>query len=261
MGIDLITVKGIRFCYYHLEWVLKNISLSLSKGEIVSIIGPNGSGKSTLLKLIAGIVKPQTGTIYINKQPIHSITRRNLALVLGYLPQNTESDFDYSAKEVVGLGRFPHLKGIGFLSRNDHEVVTRCLEATDILHLRDRTLSTLSGGEKKRVLLASVLAQEPEILLLDEPTASLDIHHQIRFYSLLRRLATEGLGIMVVTHDINLASVFSSRLLVLNKGRIIMEGTPQKVIKEDVMRSVYGNSLCITKHPQGEIPLVFPARE
>ena len=261
MGIDLITVKGIRFCYYYLKWVLKDISFSLSKGEIVSIIGPNGSGKSTLLKLIAGIEEPQAGTIHINKRPVHSINRRNLAQVLGYLPQNIESDFDYSAEEVVALGRFPHLKGIGFLSQEDYQVVARCLEATDILHLRDRSLSTLSGGEKKRVLLASVLAQEPEILLLDEPTASLDIHHQIRFYSLLRRLAAEGLGIMVVTHDINLASVFSSRLLVLKEGRIVTEGIPQEVIKEGVMESVYGNSLCIAKHPQGGIPLVFPARE
>ena len=261
MGVNLITVTGIKFSYNDSEWVLKDISLSLGKGEILSIIGPNGSGKSTLLKLLAGIERPQAGSIAIKNKPIGRMARRQLAKILGYLPQNVTSEFDYTAEEIVALGRFPHLKGIGFLDSRDIQVVNRSLEAADLLSLRNRPLSKISGGERQRVFLASVLAQEPEMLLLDEPTASLDIHHQARFYSLLRGLAKTGLGIMVVTHDINLATVFTGRLLVLKEGCIFADGTPQEVVKKEVLHSVYGDSLCIGKHPRGGLPMVFPGNE
>ncbi len=190
---------------------------------------------------------------------IRRMDRRWVARRLGYLPQDIESQFDYAVGEVVAMGRYAHLSGLGGFRPRDLEAVNWSLRATDTEGLRERRLSHLSGGERQRVFLASVLAQEPRVLLLDEPTRSLDIHHQVRFFLLLRELARSGMAVAVVTHDLNLAALYCDRLLLLHEGRPFCEGGVEEVLREEVVASVYGSEIVMGQHPQSGRRIVLPA--
>lgn len=260
MTRDLLTVEDVTYGYVGSDWRLGPCSLSVQEGEILGIIGPNGSGKTTLLKLTAGVLSPQAGAVRLKGRQTAEMTRREMARHVAYLPQQVETFFDYAVEDVVAMGRFPHAKGFGFLTAEDMDAVDRALFQTRTEAFRNRPLSHLSGGETQRVLLASVIAQEPEVLLLDEPTSALDIHHQVRFFNLLSDLVASGVGVVVVTHELNLAGLFSHRLLLVSGGAITHQGPPGNLLSPEVLYEVYGKEIVVSMHPTANRPVVLPAK-
>ncbi|MCX7935586.1 MAG: ABC transporter ATP-binding protein [Planctomycetota bacterium] len=260
MAETTLLIENLAHRYEAAAWSLAVPSFALSSGMFVGLIGPNGSGKSTLLKAAAGVLHPAAGEVKINGAPLREMERRSLARCLGYLPQETASLFDYTVEEVATMGRYPHASSFGGLTARDRAAVERCLALTEMLPLRRRRLSQLSGGERKRAFLASVLAQEPALMLLDEPTAALDLHHQVRFFRLARSLAEAGIGIAIATHDVNLAAMFCDRLVLMQAGRFLGAGEPKQVLQENVLRQVYGQEIVVASHPEDGSPLLLPRR-
>ena len=258
MAQKLLSVQDVNYTYAGSGWQLNAMSFFISKGEILGIMGPNGSGKSTLLKIASGVILPDSGTVFLRGKNISKMKRREVAGILGYFPQNASGHFDYSVQEVVAMGRFPHLSGAGFLTPHDMEVVDQCLIRAEVEQYRDRYLSHLSGGERQRVLLASVLAQEPKVLLLDEPTSALDMQHQAKFFTLLSELVEEGIGVVVVTHDLTLASLYSHRVILLNDGRIVQGGAPKDILTKGILQNIYGEGVTVIPHPATGLPIVLP---
>lgn len=252
----MIGIQNLSFAYLE-ELVVDRVSLSIADGEFVGIIGPNGAGKSTLLKLIDGILQAKEGEIKLQSKPLHEYTRRQMAKMIGFVPQNFSTAFSYSVNDIVLMGRYPHLSAFASESANDYRIAERSMQSTDVWQLRQRQFGELSGGEKQRVVLASALAQEPQILLLDEPTSSLDIKYQYQFYSILQQLQqSRGLTIVVVTHDINLAARYCGRLILLKNGKVVDDGAPEKVITKKMMESVYEVEVEVLQHPQDGKPLL-----
>jgi iron complex transport system ATP-binding protein len=259
MTAEPLAVQEVTYRYPGGDWQLGPASFRVAGGEIVGIIGPNGSGKSTLLKAAARVLTPASGKVLLSGRDAALLSQREVARQVGYLPQAVQPQFDYQVWDVVALGRYPHLKGAGFLTLADVAVVERCLAQTETGAYSSRFLRHLSGGERQRVLLASVLAQEPRVLLLDEPTSAMDLHHQVRLFGLLSDLAGKGLGAAIATHDLNLASLFSDRILLLSQGRVAHEGRPEEILREDILRATYGEGLEVRPHPVSGRPLVFPS--
>lgn len=259
MSREMLSVESVAYAYAGNGWRLRKASFGVHCGDVLGIIGPNGSGKSTLLKLAAGVLPSDTGVVRLLGKDIRRLKRREIARILGYLPQRVESQVDYTVQEIVAMGRFAHLRGGGFLCAHDLEVIARCLELTDIVSLRQRRLSRLSGGERQRVFLASVIAQEPQVLLLDEPTTALDIHHQMRVFEILVQLAQKDMGVVVVTHDLNLASVFCGQVLLLKQGVVEHYGNPEEILKKEILEDAYGEGLETVIHPITGRPVVVPA--
>lgn len=255
---DDLSLKDISFLYPESDWELNVSEFHLSEGLLLGIIGPNGSGKSTLLRIAAGIRKPNRGQVILAGRNISLLPRRDIARQLGYLPQEISSAYDYSVEEIAAMGRYPHSKGLGGLNREDRLIVHESLHLTDSYHIRHRSLSKLSGGEKKRAFLASVLAQKPRLLLLDEPTNALDIHRGVQFFRILRQLGQAGMGIAVVTHDINFASLFCQRILLLAEGKSFAQGTPDEVLTKKNLRAVYGPDILVEPHPETGRPSILP---
>ncbi len=260
MSDAVLTVENVCHGYASGGFELRVTRLALHPGEIAGLIGPNGAGKSTLLRIAAGVLRPRSGQVMLGGNLLARMERREVAKRLGYLPQEIAAQFDFRVEELVGLGRFPHVSGFAALSRKDREIVDRSIRQTELENLRERPLSQLSGGERKRAFLASVLAQEPEILLLDEPTVALDIHHQVRFFRLLRELARKGLAVAVVTHEVNLAALFADRIVLMRNGTYLAEGTPRQVLTEDAIRNLYGTDILLHRHPQSGLPIVLPTQ-
>ncbi|MBN1765760.1 MAG: ABC transporter ATP-binding protein [Sedimentisphaerales bacterium] len=261
MSECVLHVKSVSFTYPESNWYLRDISFEVGPGEILGIIGPNGSGKSTLLKCAAGILDSTSGEVLLGGHDMKHLSRRMIARFLGYLPQNVASVFDYRVEEVVAMGRFAHLSGTGFLRSEDLHIIHRCLKQTETLPYRGRSLSHLSGGERQRVLLASVLAQEPDILLLDEPTTGLDLHHQVVFFKLLRDQALKNMAVVVVTHDLNLAAQFCHWLLLLDNGSMVKQGHINEVISSETLGRIYRQSIWVDRHPINDKPIVLPLVE
>jgi iron complex transport system ATP-binding protein len=213
------------------------------------------------MKLMSGIIKPEMGEILIRGKSISSIPRKELAKTVGYLPQHIQGEFDYSVYEVVSMGRYPYSKGIGLLNGKDEAVIDRCLKITETMNLADRVVSQLSGGERQRVFLASVLAQEPSVLVLDEPTTGLDLHHQLEFLSLLKSLSHEKVSVVFATHEINLAAIFCKRLLLFKEGKLICDDIPSGVITNKRMKDIFGDKIEIGEHLKTGIPFILPIIE
>ncbi len=244
-------------CSYGKEPILQEISFSIETGEFFIIIGPNGSGKTTLLKTINSIIKPQQGNMEILGTPFQTYTRKSLARLLAFVPQEVPSDFPFTVKDVVLMGRYPHLGVFGLEKEQDQEIAKEAMEFTDILHLATRRLSQLSGGERQRVFIARAICQEPQIILLDEPTASLDLAHQVRTMDLMERLKREkGITVVMVSHDINLAAMYGDRLLLLKEGKIVKLGKPANVITFEILEEAYGCVLMVNPSPLGDFPQV-----
>ena len=234
-----LSAKNLGFSYRHC-WAVRGVSFDLPSGEVLGLIGPNGSGKTTLLRLLGGILKPQEGTVTLGERDLQNFSRRELARRIAYVPQQSFWAFPYSVQEVVLMGRWPHLGIIRWESRRDYEMVKQSLQATDTWSLAPRSINELSGGELQRVVIARALAQEPEILLLDEPTAHLDLDHQAAVLEILRDLnERRGLTILMVSHDINLAANFCHRLLLVHRGQVMQWGAPEEVVNGEVLRKVY----------------------
>lgn len=259
--IGTLETRGVSFAYEAGHPVFTGVDAAIRGGEITGIVGPNGSGKSTLLRVFCGLLRPQSGQVALGGRRLSSFSHQARAQTLALLPQSVNPAFSLTVFEVVCLGRYPYVGMLGGLGERDLAVAERCLADTDTVALRDRDFMTLSGGERQRVLLASVLAQEPDLLLLDEPTSSLDIHHQIEIFSLLRRLKKDGYGMAVVTHDLNLAARFCDNLLLLSLGTggLLASGRPADVLTEDLLSQAYSGAIRVCDHPITHTPLISAA--
>ena len=220
----MIEVNSISF-RYHEDWVLQNISFRVEKGEFVGVIGPNGSGKTTLLKILYRLLAPQKGEILFELVPLKKMDQTDIAKRVAVVAQETHLLFPFTVLETVLMGRSPYLRNLVFESEKDLEIAKKAMEWTEILPISERPIDELSGGERKRVFIARALAQEPEVILLDEPTSNLDIHHQIDFLNLILTLNREkGLTIIMASHDLNIASEYCDRLILLKGG---IPGSPR----------------------------------
>lgn len=239
-----IELRDVRFGYGS-AMVVQDVSYRVGRGEFVGIIGPNGSGKSTLLRLMSGHVRAWQGQVLIDGRPAESYERRELGRLIGVVPQETTVTFPFSVTEMVLFGRTPHSAGFGFDRDTDLTAARRAMERTDTAHLARRPITELSGGERQRVILARALAQEPAILLLDEPAAFLDIRHEVEMYDLLRDLQRGGMTVVSILHDLNLAALYCDRLLLLHEGRLARAGTAAEVITYATLKEVYGTEVYV----------------
>jgi iron complex transport system ATP-binding protein len=235
---------AVRFAYHHAP-ALDGVSFCVEPGEMVGLLGPNGAGKSTILKLAAGTLRPKAGRVCLLGDEASRLPRREAARRVAVVPQEFTVQFPYTVRQIVEMGRAPRLSLLGMLGVEDHTAVESALVTTDIAHLADRVFNELSGGERQRVLLALALAQEGQILLLDEPTAHLDIRWQIETLELLRRLNAErGLTILAALHDLNLAARYYSRLILLNR-RVVADGPPSRALDRELLAAVYGAAVTV----------------
>jgi iron complex transport system ATP-binding protein len=240
--------------------ILHDVSFSLQRRDFLGIIGPNGSGKTTLLKVISKILKPWRGKVTLEGKGLDEMQHRELARRMAVVPQRMpEFFFSSSVKDFILLGRTPHLKKFQFLdSREDLEVAREVMEETDTRDLEDRNLEDLSGGERQRALIAQALAQEPEILLLDEPTAHLDINHQVEILDLIKDLnQRKNLTVLMISHNLNLAAEYCDKLILLKEGRIFREGLPQDILTYQNIEDVYKTLVVVEKSPVSSRPHIF----
>jgi iron complex transport system ATP-binding protein len=256
----LIEAKNVKVVYDGIT-ALRNLSLSVRRGEFVGIIGPNGCGKSTLIRAISGVIRPDEGSLSFEGKSVLSMSRREIARLVAVVPQESHFFLDFSCLDIVLMGRNPYLRRFQTETDEDYAVAMEAMEVTDTAHLKERGINEISGGEKQRVVIARALAQKPRALLLDEPTAHLDIDHEIEIFDLLRRLNREGLTILVVSHDVNVTAEYCGRILLLYQGRVVAEGRPDEVIKPEVLRNVYGARIVVEKNPRTGAPHVLLAPE
>ena len=263
-----IEVEGLSFRYYTKEgrgrtWTLDHLSFHVDAGEILGIVGPNGSGKSSLLKILSGLLRVDEGDVLLGGTSLQKRSQADIARLVAVVPQEYAQVFPFTVAETVLMGRFPHRTvrwwsmGIGDETASDLASAHQAMVETDVVSLADRLVSDLSGGERQRVVIARALAQEPKILLLDEPTAFLDINHQIEICSLIGRLRAERqLTVVLVSHDLNVASQYCDRVLMLKEGQLCRIGSPEETIRPEVLRMVYGCDVVVDAHPQTGRPRV-----
>ncbi|MBM3224727.1 MAG: ABC transporter ATP-binding protein [Candidatus Tectomicrobia bacterium] len=221
------------------HWLLRETSVTLRPGEITAFLGPNGSGKTTLLRLLAGLLPPSTGYVTLHDRDLRTLSRRDLAQRLAFVPQDTHINVAFTVREMVEMGRHPHLRRLTRLRPADHAAVDAALRRADIWHLAARPVVELSGGERQRVLIARSLATQADVLLLDEPTASLDIAHALDVLDLCHELAGEGKTIGLALHDINAAARYATQLVLLRAGRLITQGRPETVLHATQLNQVF----------------------
>jgi cobalamin transport system ATP-binding protein len=257
----MIEVDSI-FFRYHQDWVLQDVSFEVRKGEFVGVIGPNGSGKTTLLKILYRLLTPQRGEVLIDRLSLKKMSRREIAKKIAVVAQETYPVFPFRAIEMVLMGRSPYLGHLMFESPKDLEIAKKAMEWTEILPIAERPIDELSGGERKRVFIARALAQEPEVILLDEPTANLDIHHQAEFLDLILSLNREkGLTIFMASHDLNLASEYCDRLFLVQHGKIYKMGSAEEVMTRENIERVYGCEVWVDHNPISGMPRVSLLRK
>lgn len=243
-----ISVQGVSFAYSK-KTALSEIDLEVHPGEILALVGPNGAGKSTLLRAISGALRPQKGVIYLDFQRVRDFSPRELARKLAMVEQGAQPSFDLTVQELVELGRIPHLGRLQGAGPADRAAVERALAWTNLSHLRGRKWSELSGGERQRALLAMAFAQEPEVLLLDEPTAHLDVAHQIELMQIIKGYAEQGGTVVMALHDLNLAASFAHRLALLHEGRLLACGQPREVLTPALLREAFGVQAVVRTNP------------
>jgi iron complex transport system ATP-binding protein len=220
--------------------ILDEVTLTVPEGRILGLLGPNGSGKTTLLRMLSGVLRPGSGNVMLDGRPLAEWTRRQLAQRIAVVPQDTHTAFDYRVLDIVLMGRYPHLGLFELEQADDIAVARRALASTGTAALEHRMFSTLSGGEKQRVVIASALAQTPDILLLDEPTAALDLRYQLEIALLLKELnANHDMTLVVSTHDLNLAASICHDVVLLREGRVLAHGPVAEVLTPDLVRALY----------------------
>ena len=266
-------VQSVRFRYpshesLAIRWILDDISFHVQAGEVLGVVGPNGSGKTSLLKVLARLLTPQQGRINLFGQNAAVKDQREVACLVGVVPQDSQMLFPFTVAETVLMGRFPHrardrwIGGFGWESREDLSIAEQAKMTMDVVHLAQRLVTGLSGGERQRTVIARALAQTPKVLLLDEPTAFLDLQHQVEICAALRQLRDErGLTVVLVSHDLNLVSQYCDRILLLDRGQIVRLGGPDEVIEPEVLESVYRCRVFVDRHPSSGLPRVtLPGR-
>jgi iron complex transport system ATP-binding protein len=237
----ILEAKNVSFHYTHeKEEAITNASFKIKQGDFLGIIGPNGSGKSTLLKMAAGILAPSKGEVSYRDQPIPDYKKKDFAKLAAWIPQETGMVFPFRTEEVVLMGRYPYKSGFSFETTEDLEIASEVMELTGTKFLFGKKFTEISGGEKQRVLIASALAQKPETLILDEPISFLDIKYQIEILEILRILNLKhSVTVIIALHDLNLASKYCSRLLLLKNGKMVREGSPNTILEQSIIESVY----------------------
>ncbi|MBN2122675.1 MAG: ABC transporter ATP-binding protein [Deltaproteobacteria bacterium] len=252
----VLTLSRVGFCYER-TWALRGIDIEVASGEILGVLGPNGSGKSTLLKVMDGILAPREGAVRLGDRSLAGMKRSGIARRVAMVAQETHFRFSFSTLEVVLMGRFPHMGRMQFEGARDMEIALGALRATDTLDLCDRSIHDLSGGEKQRVLIARALAQEPEIVLLDEPTSFLDLKYKREVFRLISDLSRKrGLSVVVVSHDIDLAAQYCHRLMLIKAGKIYTAGIPEEVITPSHIEAVYNCPVVVDRNPATGRPRV-----
>ena len=241
---------------YEDKIIIEDLSVSIKESAITTIIGENGSGKSTLLKAIGRVIKPKKGEIFVRDLNVHKTNTKQIARIMGLLPQSPKAPSGLSVVEIVEYGRFPHKEGKGNLTKEDHDIVEWALESTNLLPFKHRTIEALSGGQRQRVWIAMVLAQQTDIILLDEPTTYLDMAYQLEVLQLVQKLNQEkGITVVMVLHDINQASRFSDELIMLKNGSVVAQGSPQETMTREVLRQVFQIEAVITHIPGTKNPV------
>ena len=253
-------ILASQVCFdYDGQSVLTGISLEIHAGERVAILGPNGVGKTTLLKLLSGARSPSRGSILLDGRDLRSVPRQELARKIAVVPQDFAVPFAFTAREIVELGRTPHLGLLRGFRSNDRCAVEQAMFLTDTADLSGRIINELSGGERQRVIIAMALAQEPEILLVDEPTHLLDITRQAEILDLVTELnRSRGLTIVAAIHDLNLAGRYFNRLMVLHRGAVLADGAPEDVLRAEVVEEAYGGPVEVVRTGSGRAPILLP---
>jgi iron complex transport system ATP-binding protein len=237
---SLMEIKGCSFAYDDNENIFEDINFSVSSGDIFCILGANGTGKTTLIKCLTGLMKPNSGEIMINGQDMNSFSRPDLAKKIGYIPQIHNSTFPFTVLDVVLMGRSPHLAMFESPSEKDYEIALKALESLNISYMKDKSYTEISGGEQQLVFIARVLAQEPSILILDEPTSHLDFGNQIRTLNIIQKLASAGLAVIMSSHFPDHAFISATKVALMNEKRFIALGKPEDVITPENMKRIYG---------------------
>jgi iron complex transport system ATP-binding protein len=243
-----ITVDGLKFSYNGSP-LLDGIDLTVPKGEVLAIVGPNGSGKTTLLKNISGILSPEVGSVYLDMIRLPELSITELARHLAVVEQEHEIGFDFTVREIVALGRIPRRGRFARETRTDKEWIERAMEFANVAPFAERSIRKLSGGEKQRVFLAMALAQNPRVLLLDEPTTYLDINHQLQIMEIVRQQAAAGLTVLMAIHDLNLAAQYADRAAILHRGRLLAVGRPADVLTEANIKQAFQTDVVVGKNP------------
>lgn len=243
--------------------ILKNCSFTANAGEFVGIVGPNGAGKSTLLKALRGLIPISTGSISVDGVLLSTMKDKSIARQIAYMQQNLDVGFGYSAKEIVMTARYPYLKWWENESKADESIAEEMMRFTGVWHLRDHAINSVSGGERQRIFLAKVLAQESQILLLDEPTAALDMVYEDEIFRFCKNLCDKGKTIVVVVHDLEIAAKFCSRILMISKNTIVADGLPEQVLQADNLKEFFQLSSSVYEDPFfGQLRIfVYPAGE
>jgi iron complex transport system ATP-binding protein len=237
---------------------LDSVSMTVPRGSFYAVLGPNGSGKSTLLRALLGMVPHQAGKAHVFGRPVSDWDRRALAREAGVVTQSESVAFPITVRELVAMGRYPYLGALQSETPPDKEAISEAMRMCDVENLAQRLLSTLSGGEIQRARVARALAQEPNVLLLDEPTASLDVRHEMEILELLSASAAAGMTVFLITHHLDLAARFADRLLLLDRGRVAAEGKPQEVLREETLKNVYEWPISVSNDPATGVPRVTP---
>ena len=255
----LYQLEDLRFAYSGAP-VLKGLTTTIEAGEFIALVGPNGAGKSTLLKILAALLRDYRGKVEFNGKSISTYSPREIARSVAFVPQETHVMFPFSVGEIIMMGRMPHRSGGLFETSRDVERAREAMHDTDTASLAGKIFSQLSGGERQRVVLASALAQDPQVLLLDEPTVYLDLKHQIQFYNIVERLNSERrMTIVSVTHDVNLAARYARRMIAIRAGEFVVDGSPDEVLTCENMYDIFEIEASIFKRPDGRGSYIIPA--
>lgn len=260
----MLRVADVSFGYANREagvFALHDVSVAIPRGSLTGLLGPNGCGKTTLLMLMSGVLRPARGGVTLEGTDVRRLSRRQLARRLAVVPQETHPAFEYTVMEMVLMGRHPHLGVLALEGPADLDIAREALAATGTEHLADRAFATLSGGEKQRVVIASALAQAADVLLLDEPTASLDLRYQLEIASLLQDLnRTRGVTMALATHDLNLAASLCTHVVMLRRGRVLAQGSTADVLTAPMVRELYGVDADVRFHEAAGHLTVVPVR-
>lgn len=251
-----IEVKKLNYSFDGID-ILHDINIDFKKNRFYSIIGPNGSGKTTLLKNIARTLKPYKNTVFIKDKDVLNLKNKELARKLAVVPQDSNLDINFSALDIVLMGRAPYFSKFQEESKNDYAIAKHAMELTNTWKFRDKSINQLSGGERQRVLIARALTQDTDVILLDEPISNLDIHHQIEILDTIKSLSKK-ITVIMVLHDLNFAAEYSDCIILVNSGRVVIQGNPREVFTEENIKKIYKINVCMVENPVTGKPYIIP---